>query len=498
MTSVQVSEPNDSRGRLVTANNAATPVLPLVLGFGAIIVLISVLMVTWFSAVTVLSEDIKSVAARHSAKTELLTSMRDIARSRAVILHRMVVLDDTFDRDAAYVQFMAQADRFVRVRDSYLNFPLSDPEQNAWDDYKRSVSIAQRLQEGVVERIQSGQIASARTMLLRDVIPVQDEMMVKLTHIADAERDASQDALEQEQIQFDHVRDIIVVLGLFALAASTLISIYVVRRARLSESTLLTATRAAQDASNLKSEFLARVSHELRTPLNAVIGYSELLMDAVNENRHPGYIIDLEKIRDSGKHLLGLIDDVLDLSKIESGKFELHIEEVQIPKLLDDVVAVVRPLASANETVIDLVNDRVGTIQSDAKCLRQILLNLLANACKFTLRGTVSIKASTRDGAAGPEVVFQITDTGIGMSAAQVRRLFQPFVQGDAEINRRFGGTGLGLAISRGLCQTLGGDIDVESAEGAGTAFTVHLPLRRGGGSTVIPLHAERARRAAG
>ena len=236
---------------------------------------------------------------------------------------------------------------------------------------------------------------------------------------------------------------------------------------------LLRARREAEAANSAKSRFLANMSHELRTPLNAIIGYSEILLEDVEELGQPGLAPDLLKIRNAGKHLLALINDVLDLSKIEAGKMELYLETFEVGRMLDEVMTTVAPLVStnANRVVVDCAPG-VGAMRADLTRTRQILFNLLSNACKFTHDGVITVRAHD-DGA---WITFAVEDTGIGMTDEQQARLFEAFAQADASTAKRFGGTGLGLAISRQFCRMMGGELTVSSVAGTGTTFTVQLP----------------------
>ncbi len=243
---------------------------------------------------------------------------------------------------------------------------------------------------------------------------------------------------------------------------------------------LLLARRDAEAANSAKSQFLASMSHELRTPLNAIIGYSEMVQEVVEELGQPELASDLTKIRTAGRHLLALINDILDLSKIEAGKMELFLETFEIRTLVDEVVATARPLVekNANRLVVD-VAPQPGTMRADLTKVRQALLNLLSNACKFTERGTITLGIARERVAAasgGEAVVLQVSDTGVGMTPAQMDRLFEAFAQAEASTTSKYGGTGLGLAITKHFCQMMGGDVTVQSELGKGSTFTVRLP----------------------
>ncbi len=244
------------------------------------------------------------------------------------------------------------------------------------------------------------------------------------------------------------------------------------------------AQAAAESANRAKSHFLANMSHELRTPLNAIIGYSEMLQDEAAELDQNSFIPDLQKIHAAGKHLLALINDILDLSKIEAGRMELYLETFDVSTMLQDIVATVRPLVEkqANTLVVRGVDD-LGAMRADLTKVRQALFNLFSNASKFTERGTItlSVDREAAPGRAGPDaspfMVFRVSDTGIGMTPEQIGRLFQPFTQADASTTRRYGGTGLGLAITRHFCEMMGGEITVQSQPGRGSTLTILLPV---------------------
>ena len=242
---------------------------------------------------------------------------------------------------------------------------------------------------------------------------------------------------------------------------------------------LLTAKRAAEDASRAKSAFLANMSHELRTPLNAIIGYSEMIEEEIQDTGQIQNIQDVQKIESAGKHLLALINDVLDLSKIEAGKMALHIESFDVAVMIQELAATLQPAIAKNSNLLQVhLSDDLGTMHSDVTKVRQILSNLLSNASKFTDHGTITIRVDRTGRAEQPWVRFRVADTGIGISQEHQQNLFKEFAQADVSIARKYGGTGLGLAISHRFAQLMGGNISVESEPGRGSIFTVHLPAQ--------------------
>jgi GAF domain-containing protein/CheY-like chemotaxis protein/anti-sigma regulatory factor (Ser/Thr protein kinase) len=236
-------------------------------------------------------------------------------------------------------------------------------------------------------------------------------------------------------------------------------------------------SRQLEVADRHKSEFLANMSHELRTPLNAIIGYSEMLQEDAADLGAEQFTDDLKKINAAGKHLLELINAVLDLSKIEAGKMELYLESFDVAGLIRDIAAVIQPLAGKNGNRLEIrCPEGIGAMQADLTKVRQALFNLLSNACKFTEQGTVTLAVAREPRDGQDWMVFSVSDTGIGMTPEQLARLFEAFSQADAATTRKYGGTGLGLALSRRLCRMMGGDVTVESESGRGSTFTIRLP----------------------
>jgi signal transduction histidine kinase/CheY-like chemotaxis protein len=243
------------------------------------------------------------------------------------------------------------------------------------------------------------------------------------------------------------------------------------------------ATSAAREASQAKSAFLAKMSHELRTPMNAIIGYSEILVEDATDRGDESAVSDLRKILGAARHLLGLINDVLDLSKIEAGKMDLYLENFDVCRLVQEVISTAQPLIdrNGNRVIVECPAD-FGAMHADATKLRQILLNLLSNASKFTDHGEIQLQVTREQRAEGESIILRVRDSGIGMTPEQLGKLFQAFSQADQSTSAKYGGTGLGLAISRQFALLMGGDITVESALGKGSTFSVRIPAR------VVPL----------
>lgn len=239
------------------------------------------------------------------------------------------------------------------------------------------------------------------------------------------------------------------------------------------EAKIVRARQMAEEANRMKSVFLANMSHELRTPLNAIINYSEMLIEDAEDAGNNDCIPDLEKIYTSGRRLIELINDILDISKIQAGKMELQLEDIELSSLINDIRTSIEPLAKKNGNTFIAPDNDLGTLRADRKRLQQVLFNLLSNACKFTSEGTVTLDVSNND----QWILFDVKDTGIGIPKEHIQELFQPFGQLDDSSSRRFDGSGLGLIISKELSKLMGGDVTVESEPGEGSTFSVRLPL---------------------
>jgi signal transduction histidine kinase len=259
---------------------------------------------------------------------------------------------------------------------------------------------------------------------------------------------------------------------------------------------------AAESANRAKSQFLANMSHELRTPMNAIIGYSEMVIDDAKDLGLEDSVSDLQKISAAGKHLLALISDILDLSKIEAGRIELYEETFDVSTMIRDLCATIQPLIdkNSNRLVTDVAAD-VGVMHADLTKIRQSLLNLLSNACKFTSKGTIRLRVRPETLHGRGWIVFEVTDSGIGMPADRVSKVFDAFTQADPSTTRKYGGTGLGLTITRRFCEMMGGEIGVESVIDVGTTFTIRLPAGIRGepaGTGTLPVEKRLAEPAGG
>jgi len=395
--------------------------------------------------------------------SQAVNSTLDLETVLATIVAKAVQLSNT---DAGVIYVFDELDQTLRVRATYglseeLIAAIQDQPAAAASDALRQAIRDRQPQE--IADIRDEPPSSVREISMR--VGFRARLVVPLVS---ADRGVGALAIRRKQ-PGRFPKDTIQLLQTFAAH-----SVLAIQNARLFHEVEEKGHQLAE-ASQHKSQFLANMSHELRTPLNAIIGVSEMLREdaeALKQDTEP-----LDRVLGAGRHLLALINDILDLSKIEAGRMELQLEDFALAPLIDGVVKTIEPLAAKNENRVAVDCDgAIGKLHADQMRLRQALLNLMSNANKFTERGTISVDARQAQENGREWVTIAVADTGIGMTPAQMEKLFQEFSQADASTTRKYGGTGLGLAISKRLCQMMGGDITVESEPGKGSVFTVRLP----------------------
>ncbi len=447
-------------------------------------------------------DDMQETYASINLHTRLANEMRDIVRDRSTRLHRIVLIESPAERAREIALNAALMPRFQSVAAQLAARLQSEPERTAYGHMLRLAEHGWRMQDEVLALLAQGDRNAAQGVLLNTVLPVQDEVLERFgafNALQNLHIDKLRATLDRQYRTSALVGSVIALLSLFASAWITYVlhrrvagveadieaSAQVVQRyamqleARVDARTrdLVAARDEAIRANKAKGLFLANTSHELRTPLSAIIGYSEMMREEAEEARDTGYVRDLGKINQAARHLLELIDAILDLAKVEAGRMPVVMQSFDLPELIREVLDSIHPLAEKNRNTLEVdTSAAVSMIECDRTKLFQILLNLLANACKFTEDGHVRLSAG---GSREAGWRFVVADTGIGMTPEAQRDIFQPFVQADASTTRRFGGTGLGLALVREYVTLLDGDIHVHSVPGQGTRFTLRLPGRR-------------------
>ena len=447
----------------------------IIIGFSIILSILAVLSAIWLFHIKSNSHRLTTLVKEQKV-SELIFIMRDAAHKRALALYRMAILEDPFDKDEEYLHFKEQAEKFIAARDQLLAVGMSEAQTRAWEVAQPLIRQGSDSQNNTLELILENNIAKANHLLLHQVIPIQNQVMEHLTNMLELQKDIATEELDETSRQSDAVFITVSSLGGMALIIGTLIALFVIRTSTKSERELVHAKEEALRANQYKSLFLANMSHELRTPLNAIIGYSEMLQEEAQDLNHGGFTSDLDKIRGAGRHLLALINEILDLSKIEAGKMGFFAEQFDLGALIEEVSYTIHPLLEKNHNTLSTTVEVNGPVYNDLTKVRQTLFNLLSNACKFTDRGRITVTATEYEHNHTPWIKIAVKDTGIGIHAGKKQDIFSPFTQADSSTTRNYGGTGLGLTISSRYCTFMGGDLSVESEPGKGSTFTITLP----------------------
>ena len=451
-------------------------VIVIFVGFAAVLFLLAMLFVLRLSKVEEDTNRLDTLRTEYTKK-ELVFQMRDAAHERAIILLQMTHIVDPQKQKEMLKSLTQNANLFIQAREQLLTMNLQPAQLAAWDR-THSLSIeGRKAQDKAASLIISGQVKPAFKMLKDEVIPIQTKVMQNLTEMLSYSTQQVNSLLDQQKQQESKKIHLVIFLASITLITGIGIAFFVMRTISRSEIELVRAREEAQSANRHKSAFLANMSHELRTPLTAILGYSEMLGEDARNLGKDEMVTDAERIHSAGTHLLGLINDILDLAKVEAGKMELHTEDFDVSSQIRDVTSTLAPLFDKNHNILVLEGiENLGNMHSDLNKVRQTLLNLLSNATKFTSGGKITLAATREKCDEQDWFTFHVSDTGIGMNNEQMTRLFQAFSQGDSSTTRKFGGTGLGLAISKKFCNLMGGDLIVESEAGVGSTFTVKLP----------------------
>lgn len=472
----------------------------LILGFAAMLILMFVITLVGVTRMEATQKELDIIVNKYMAKVSLGTEMRSIARERTLLLYRIIDNPDPFERDQYEIELLGYAGRFANARLKLLDMELSEKELELLDVLKQQVHVALPALRKVVELVNNDHIDEAHKLFTESSIPAQNAVIKTLESLYAMQYHDAQQASELAHKAFLNTRRWMYYLYASLLGLAIFIVYIVLKRNRTADedrekhlsiiekanqelrmfsTELIIARDAAQQASKAKSQFLANMSHELRTPMNAIMGYSELLLEDMEEMSKQELESDLRRIYNASTHLLSLIDQVLDLSKVEAGKMEVRAEPFKVHKLITEVLQTLEPLYKDSECELhQSIDPNLDLMISDQTKIRQILFNLLSNAYKFTAKGDIFLSAQlVKEEDTDEYVRFSVKDTGIGISESQQIRIFSPFVQGDASSTRRYEGTGLGLALTKSYTDLLHGTIEINSVPNEGSEFIVLLPL---------------------
>lgn len=474
------------------------------IGFVAVLSLLLIVVGVGLSRMQSVKSRLDVITTEAAVKTRMVTAIREAIFKRQVLIRDLVISRDFFERDELQLVFQAQAAKVEGIMASFEAMPLSPQETYVFTKLQEAMFAAHPAQQAVVDKSLTVLEVGKFSDLLHQAFLPQSYVLSWLDELLRLQDEATHDVFAEAEQAYARARQVMVALGVLAMALGIIIALYVMRVTRvqarvvsaamtkLEESQVLLEQRvrertgdlaAARDqalqASQAKSQFLANMSHELRTPLNAIIGYSEMLAEDAADDGQTVYVPDLEKIQSSGRHLLDLIDSILDLSKIEAGKLDVLPTSFPVEELIEDVLGTLVPMLEKNGNRLDYVATRhLGAMFTDKSHLRQALLNLLSNATKFTRQGVIGLRVTRALRGDQDWLCFTVSDTGIGMTEAQMRKLFQDFTQADLSTSREYGGTGLGLAITKRLSQLIGGEVTLESVMGEGSSFHLNVPQR--------------------
>ena len=446
------------------------------IGFIVVLALMVVLIGIGLYRMKAMQSSLDVITKQQNRKTTLLNTMRSGVQRRRMGVSTILLSTDLFEQEDERVNVSNYAMQVVIARDALAKMEMSVDERKAFDKIVSAMREAYPLQMNLIDKSLSGRYNKSLQKLRQKAVAAQKRLTVRINELEVIQHQETEHAVVKAEQYYKDTGSVMLTLGALALLLGAMVMLLVQRISRAQQQ--LTA-KAMQDlkeshdylerrvanrtadlalarddalaASDAKTRFLANMSHELRTPLNAIIGYSELLQEEAEERAYDECVPDLKQIRSAGKHLLSLIDNVLDLAKIESGKIEMHYEDFDIRTMVEEIAATVQPLMQKKQNTLQLVcPDDIGRMYADIVKIRQSLFNLLSNASKFTDKGEIVFRVARHKRANQEEwIIFDIQDSGIGLSQDQADKIFLEFTQADSSTTRRYGGTGLGLVISK-------------------------------------------------
>ena len=452
------------------------------------------------SRMKVMQSKLDVITKEHNIKSSLMMTIRHGIYERQVSLRNIMLMDDPFERDEGKTIFNSYALGIIEARNNFSKMQLSEDERKILEEINKAMAIAYAAQ---IQSIDASIYKNKRITkkALDKTFNTQKIFIDKVKKMIMFQKHASQKAVMDAESSYNEAQSSVYILGGSSLLFGLFVAIFIIRLTEsqtrdvnnaileIEESHKLLEERVNQRTKELseardealisnktKDEFLATMSHELRTPLNIILGYSELLAEIAEDEGCKNIIPDLNRIENAAKHQLTLVNSLLDISKIEDGKLEVHAIDFDVEALITDIDASAKLLALENNNVFEVnCMHGIGMMYSDNIRIRQILLNLIGNAAKFTKEGIITLNVS-KD-IKSEEIKFEIKDTGIGISEKYISDVFRKFTQQDSSTTRKYGGSGLGLSISKKLSEELNGDIEVISEEGKGSVFTLKLPI---------------------
>ncbi len=453
------------------------------------------------SRMNIMQSKLDAITKEHNVKSGLMMSMRHGIYERQVSLRNIMLMDDPFERDEGRANFNSYALNIVNARNRFSQMSLNEKEKKLLAEINASMILAYRAQINLIDSSIYDDKVKITQKELQKAFNTQEVFFSKVKQMIMLQKEATTKAVIDAEQSYIAAKTSVYILGGSALLFGLFVAFLVIRltesqahdvneamseiekshnllehRVEKRTEQLAQARDEALASNKSKDNFLANMSHELRTPLNIILGYSELLEEVSVEEGYKKLCPDLNKITHAARHQLELINSILDISKIEEGKLQIHPIDFDVEKLLNEIEEATRPLISKNNNAFKInCMHGIGMMYSDNMRIRQILLNLLSNAAKFTKQGLISLNVS-KDTKSN-EIEFEVEDTGVGIPETYMSDLFDKFTQEDNSTTRNYGGSGLGLSISKQLSQQLNGDISVISEKGKGSCFTLKLPI---------------------